>query len=93
MLVCHTCDNPGCVNPDHLYLGTYQDNANDMYARGRANKDNRKGPKGYRHLSQAIAEEIRKDREVTGDSHAKIAERFGTSREQVRDIVNGIIWK
>lgn len=35
MSVLHSCDNPSCINPEHLRLGTYSDNIKDAYARGR----------------------------------------------------------
>jgi len=35
MIICHKCDNPPCVNPDHLFIGTYQDNIDDQIRKGR----------------------------------------------------------
>ena len=46
MMVCHHCDNPGCVNPDHLFVGTAMDNRQDMVSKGR-------DPRGEDH-SEAI---------------------------------------
>lgn len=62
MCVCHHCDNPGCINPKHLFLGTIGDNNRDMMQKGRHRWGDR--PKGERHvhavLTASLVREIRR---------------------------------
>ena len=86
--VCHNCDNPKCVNPEHLFLGTAKDNTQDMMSKGRHKYGYRRNSK-HKWLSQEIANSIRKEK----GTMKQIAEKFGTSAQQVRSIKNNQIWK
>jgi hypothetical protein len=98
MLVCHTCDIPECVNPDHLWLGTVKDNVDDMRAKGR---DNYRGPinpyKGPRPWSAKLTEEqVREMRRLfaTGKWTKKaLSERYGLHHVTVIGILRGDFWK
>ena len=58
MCVCHSCDTPSCVNPDHLFLGTYKDNERDKRNKGRQIV----GEKHYAHkLTEDDVRNIRED--------------------------------
>lgn len=83
MIVRHTCDNPPCVNPAHLLIGTRADNAADMVNRGRT-ADTRGELNGFRRLSDEAALEIigllsRPNPPTQGE----IAAQFGISRSTV----------
>lgn len=87
--VCHKCDNPQCVNPDHLFVGSQADNMADMTAKGRARK---RGLKGEQHnLAKLTESAVRKIRS-SKKSAAEIAEEFGVSRTTVYDVRNRRIW-
>ena len=54
MIVCHKCDNPQCVNPDHLFVGTIQDNKNDQIRKGRQPTGSNHGMFGRKHSLETI---------------------------------------
>ena len=88
--VLHHCDITCCVNPDHLFVGTLQDNHDDMIAKDR--KIIGRNPK-HQWLSKEIAEDIRAVWQTTGMSQAELANEWGISTAQMSRILNNKIWK
>ena len=80
--VCHQCDEPGCVNPDHLFIGTHQDNMRDSASKGR---------NGNAKLDRALVRYIRKNYK----SHDKyfgaipLGHRFGVHRSTIQRVATG----
>lgn len=90
MCVCHRCDNPLCVNPDHLFLGTHLDNMRDMRAKDR-------GARGERHGSAKLtAHDVWQIKRIyaTGcRSEYKLAKQFGVYPSHIHSIVSGSKWR
>jgi hypothetical protein len=88
VFVCHRCDNPRCVNPAHLFLGTHADNMRDRMERGRQARGERHG---HSKLKPADVVLIRNER-AAGTTAAALAERFGVSGPCVSRICTGKTW-
>jgi len=84
--VCHTCDTPACVNPDHMFLGTNADNIKDSYNKGRSNQQGEHN--GNRKLTLEQVSEIR----ASSESCRILARRFGIGKSQVSNIKTGAKW-
>jgi hypothetical protein len=89
--VCHKCDNPGCVNPDHLFLGTHQDNVSDCVNKNRQSKGS--------NLPHSILNE-QKIRNMLDDilikkfiSIRQIADYYTVTSGTIGFILNGKTWK
>lgn len=82
MLVCHSCDNPGCVRPDHLFLGTKKDNAQDAKRKGRK-------PKGENHPSAKLTNEQVEEIRRSPLSSNKLGRIYKVSSGWIRSIKRG----
>lgn len=80
LLVCHRCDNPPCVNPDHLFLGTKADNNADMAAKCRTLNGERR-PQSKLTDSQVV--EIRSRFAAGGITQAALAAEYGVSQSNI----------
>lgn len=80
MLVCHTCDVPGCVNPRHLFLGTDRDNHRDKARKGRA-------------AQKLTDNDVRAIRALDGViSHEKIGQMFGITQANASRVIRKATW-
>lgn len=105
----HRCDNPPCVNPDHLFLGDRGDNARDMASKGRQwiqqNPERRLDtlvcptelkPRGEQHGMSKLTEQqviSIRERSSNGELGKHLAVSFGCARTLISAIVNGQIWR
>lgn len=90
MMICHTCDNPSCVNPNHLYLGTGFDNNKDTVNRGRANRKS-----GNDCSWSKLTENDVLDIRSSNDSQTSLAKKYGVSQPHISRIISGdrSLWK
>lgn len=91
MLVCHTCDNPSCVNPSHLWLGDKRSNSHDARKKGRI-----KGKKGDENPNKRICSEdayFIRELYKTGDyTLSQLGEHYCISATAIKKIVDGLAW-
>ena len=89
LCVLHRCDNPGCVNPDHLFLGTRTDNAKDRDKKGRC------ASKEKHYCAKLSEEQVKTIRNmwINGMKGAEIAKLYGVDQSNISRIVNNKAWK
>lgn len=90
IFVLHRCDNPPCVNPAHLFLGTKQDNANDMVAK-RRHLHGERNP--HAKLTADLVREIRRRFQEDGMRQVDIASETGIDKRRINSIVHYRTWK
>ncbi len=92
--VCHRCDNPGCVKPSHLFLGTQSDNNRDRDTKGRSGLTRCKGERhGMAKLKFADVRRMRDLYQTTLISQPELARAFRISQATTNSILLRKIWR
>lgn len=93
LFVCHSCDNPSCVNPDHLWLGTHLDNSRDAVKKGRTSHTRQFGEaNGMSKLTREQVLKIRSTLFHRGDAN-RMAREMGVSHGAIYLVRRGINWR
>jgi len=90
MYVCHECDNRKCINPEHLFLGTHQDNIDDREKKGR-NKPRRGVDNVNAKLNPTIVTSAKRLR-AKGLTFQAIADRFNVHKTTIMSAIKGETW-
>ena len=91
-VICHKCDNPCCINPDHLFAGTVQDNVDDRQRKGR-NVVLYGEAQPLAKLTEQSVRQARWERENVGTSFQKLADRYGVNKKTMQNAIYGITWR
>lgn len=91
LLVMHSCDNPLCVNPNHLSLGTPKENMDDMDRKGRRVTGAARGTASA--LAKLNDDSVRYIRAHASEGAASLGEMFGVHRKTVEAILVGKTWR
>jgi hypothetical protein len=94
--ICHTCDNPSCINPDHLFAGSHQDNIQDAADKGRVPTPQAAQSGEDHHSAKMTADKVVRLREMyaSGEyTQTELANRFGIGAAQASSIIRGVYWE
>lgn len=92
--VLHHCDNPPCVNPAHLFLGTIKDNSQDMTRKGRGKPPRMCGAQlGIAKVDEDAVRAIRQRYAEGGVTYEALGREFGISGSQIARIVRRLFWR
>lgn len=95
MHVCHSCDNPICTNPDHLWIGTFKENNDDKIAKGRGRYAPPPIKKGSENASSRLNEDqVAEIKKLLNEGHSSygIGKEFGVSKTTILRIKTGVNW-
>jgi len=90
LCVLHRCDNPWCVNPDHLFLGTVTDNNKDRHTKGRSK--NKPTPGESHNMAKLTEEDVHQIRQAVSILQKELAETFGVSVPTISNIKSRKTW-